>query len=71
MEPLAVPANVSRLGLSQVINAMLQLPKPLPFDFLIDGKLLRDTLQDHVAAVGASTEAALLIEYTPVTLPPS
>lgn len=70
-DPLAVPANLTRLGLSQVINAMLDLLNPLPFDFLIDGRLLRDRLDAHVSARGLSTEATLQIEYMPVTLPPS
>ena len=37
--PFEVPAKFSRLGLSEVVNHLLALPAPVPFDFLINGEV--------------------------------
>ena len=55
--PIAIPARLSRLGLSEVVNTLLEdLETPVPFDFLIAGELLRSSVADHVAAKGMTTE---------------
>lgn len=75
--PLFVPASLKRYGLSEVVNHILgnnglgDDPKPVPFDFLIDGVLLRTSLDDYLTKNGLSSEAFLSLEYTRAILPPS
>lgn len=66
-----VPANLTRYGLSQIINHLLALDPARPFDFLINGELLRLSLHKHLAAKQLSTEAILEVEYVPAVLPPT
>ena len=66
-----VPGNLTRYGLSQIINHLLALDPPRPFDFLIKDELLRRSLHHHMAAHALSTEAVLEIEYVPAVLPPT
>ncbi|KIZ06505.1 hypothetical protein MNEG_1452 [Monoraphidium neglectum] len=51
---VAVPSSLKRYGLSQVINHLLALDPPRPFDFLIDGELLRKSLAQHLLDHGLS-----------------
>lgn len=69
--PLYVPVSLKRYGLSEVVNHLLETENPVPFDFLIDGVLLRLSLDDHLTKNGLSSEAFLNIEYTRAVLPPS
>ncbi|KAK6205535.1 ribosome biogenesis protein YTM1 [Scheffersomyces amazonensis] len=75
--PLYVPASLKRYGLSEVVNHLLgregetDETKPIPFDFLIDGVLLRTSIQDYLTKNGLSSEAFLSLEYTRAVLPPS
>lgn len=69
--PQTVPANASRLGLSQVINSLLSLSPPLPFEFLVGGELLRGSLGEALEASGASLEQTVDVEYVRAVLPPS
>ncbi|KAK6461424.1 ribosome biogenesis protein YTM1 [Scheffersomyces coipomensis] len=75
--PLFVPASLKRYGLSEVVNHLLGRnaesddTKPIPFDFLIDGVLLRTSIQDYLTKNGLSSEAFLTLEYTRAVLPPS
>ena len=50
---------------------MLAAEPPRPFDFLVDGELLRLSLHKHLAARQLSTEAVLRVEYVPAVLPPT
>eukprot|EP00960_Hanusia_phi_P074064 768143-Hanusia_phi.AAC.7 len=61
--PLAVPARLTRLGLSEVVNHLLELDEPHAFDFLIDGELLRSSLEEHVRGKGLSLEEVVVVEY--------
>jgi ribosome biogenesis protein YTM1 len=61
--PLVVPARLSRLGLSEVINHLLNLPKARPFDFLIAGTLLRSSLSSLLAQKRLSLEEVIEVEY--------
>ena len=62
--PIAIPARLSRLGLSEVINTLLEgLEAPVPFDFLIAGDLLRSSVADHIAARDISSEEVVVVEY--------
>lgn len=65
-----VPANVTRYGLSQVVNHLLECDEYVPFEFLVEEELLRVTLGEHIAARNTSTEATLEVEYFPALLPP-
>ncbi|CAM6107149.1 unnamed protein product [Calypogeia fissa] len=70
--PFAVPSSLNRYGLSEIINALLGLSdKPIPFDFLLDGELLRTSLETYLLAKNLSAETILEIEYMPAVLPPS
>ena len=40
----AVPEGLTRKGLAEVINGLLQLDPPQPFDFLINEEFLRSSL---------------------------
>lgn len=52
--PLAVPASLNRFGLSEVVNQMLELEKRVPFDFSINGQLIRSSVAKHLAEKGVS-----------------
>ncbi|KAG1886501.1 NUC135 domain-containing protein [Suillus subluteus] len=54
-----IPLDWKRYQLSQLINKALDLPKPIPFDFLVHGEILRTSLLEWRAekAVGEVSEA--------------
>ncbi|XP_052172807.1 ribosome biogenesis protein WDR12 homolog [Diospyros lotus] len=70
---IAIPSNVTRLGLSAVVNNLLQSGnadwKPEPFDFLINGELVRMSLEEFLLAKGISAEKILEIEYVKAVAP--
>lgn len=68
--PLFVPVSLKRYGLSEVVNQLLELEKQVPFDFLIDGQLLRTSLESYLASHGLSSENMLTLEYARSILPP-
>ncbi|GBG61049.1 hypothetical protein CBR_g18642 [Chara braunii] len=68
--PFAVPGHLTRYGLSEVINTLLQLEKTIPFDFLVDGELVRGSLEKLLVARKLSAETILTIEYIPAVVPP-
>ncbi|KAF2069983.1 hypothetical protein CYY_008697 [Polysphondylium violaceum] len=66
--PLAVPVNLGRLGLSEVINHLRnseeeenQVTKP--FDFLINSKFIRTSLDKHIKNANLTEEDVITIEY--------
>lgn len=65
---IAIPANLTRLGLSTIVNSLLKAGdgewESQPFDFLIDGELVRLPLEQFLLAKGISAEKVLEIEYT-------
>lgn len=67
---IAVPARLTRNGLSEVINALLATEEPRPFDFLVDGELLRTSLEKLLLLKKLSAESTLSIEYIPAVVPP-
>ncbi|QLL31006.1 hypothetical protein HG536_0A08210 [Torulaspora globosa] len=69
--PIYAPISLKRYGLSEIVNHLLGLEKAVPFDFLIDGELLRTSLQDYLTKKGLSSETSLNVEYTRAVLPPS
>lgn len=69
--PIAVPGKLTRYGLSEVINHLLNLDPPKPFDFLVQGELVRTSLEKLVVRKAISVESALEVEYIPAVAPPS
>ncbi|CCC68132.1 hypothetical protein NCAS_0B00480 [Naumovozyma castellii] len=69
--PMYVPITLKRYGLSEIVNHLLENSTPTPFDFLIDGELLRTSLQEYLVKKGLSSETSLNVEYTRAILPPS
>lgn len=69
--PLYVPVSLKRYGLSEVVNHLLDKESPVPFDFLIDGVLLRSSVSDYLVKNGLSSETFLQVEYTRAVLPPA
>eukprot|EP00892_Ulva_mutabilis_P001861 jgi/Ulvmu1/11676/UM008_0085.1 len=67
---MAVPADVTRYGLSTIINHLLKLDVPKVFDVILDGELLRQTLGDALLARSVSTETTVQLEYTFLVAPP-
>ena len=47
-----IPSTWKRYQLSQLINKALSLPKPIPFDFLVQGEILRGSLGDWCTEKG-------------------
>ncbi|RWR83210.1 ribosome biogenesis protein WDR12 [Cinnamomum micranthum f. kanehirae] len=70
---IAIPSNLSRMGLSEIVNMLLQNEnpecQPQPFDFLIDGELVRMSLEEFLIAKGISAERILEIEYIKAVAP--
>ncbi|KAJ4826080.1 WD repeat-containing protein 12 [Turnera subulata] len=70
---LAIPANLTRLGLSTIVNSLLKNVNPewesQPFDFLIDGELVRLSLDQFLLTKGISAEKILEIEYIKAVVP--
>ncbi|KAH3682909.1 hypothetical protein WICPIJ_006124 [Wickerhamomyces pijperi] len=70
-KPLYVPISLKRFGLSEIVNHLLSTEKAIPFDFLINGTLLRTSIEEYLTANALSSEAYLSLEYTRSVLPPS
>lgn len=70
---IAIPSNLTRLGLSTLVNNLLQAGNPdwetEPFDFLIDGELVRMSLERFLLAKAISAEKILEIEYIKAVVP--
>ncbi|XP_068655430.1 ribosome biogenesis protein WDR12 homolog [Aristolochia californica] len=70
---IAVPSNLTRMGLSETVNLLLKNGDPdcedQPFDFLIDGELVRMSLEEFLHAKGISAEKILEIEYIKAVAP--
>ncbi|KAK6152621.1 hypothetical protein DH2020_012260 [Rehmannia glutinosa] len=70
---ISIPANLTRFGLSALVNNLLQAANEdwnaEPFDFLIDGELVRMSLEEFLLAKGISAEKVLEIEYFKAVAP--
>ncbi|KAF8405893.1 hypothetical protein HHK36_007971 [Tetracentron sinense] len=70
---IAVPSDLTRMGLSAVVNNLIKAGNsdwhPQPFDFLIDGELVRMSLEQFLLAKGISAEKILEIEYIRAVAP--
>ncbi|KAL1948185.1 hypothetical protein VTO73DRAFT_12260 [Trametes versicolor] len=65
-----IPASWRRYQLSQLVNKALSLPKPIPFEFLVRGEILRGTLTEWCTENGVGEEETLEIEYFESVMPP-
>ena len=68
--PIVVPTNLTRYGLSQILNHLLENPAPIPYSFLINSVYLPSTLDEYITSHGVSREEVLEIEYVRSVLPP-
>mmetsp|Transcript_12972 Transcript_12972/g.17086 ORF Transcript_12972/g.17086 Transcript_12972/m.17086 type:complete len:432 (-) Transcript_12972:142-1437(-) len=68
--PIAVPINLGRYGLSEVVNHLLDKSPPIPFEFLIENRLLRIPLEKYMQGAGISGESVVTLEYFPAAKPP-
>ncbi|PIA61940.1 hypothetical protein AQUCO_00200139v1 [Aquilegia coerulea] len=70
---IAIPSNLTRMGLSKIINDLIESGtsswEPIPFDFIIDGELVRMSLEEFLLAKGISAEKILEIEYIKAVVP--
>ena len=74
-EPIAIPADLKRKGLSAVINHLLdrhdesddgdENEQALPFDFIVANRLLRTGVEQAARRFGLSLEQAIQISYFP------
>ncbi|XP_048328775.2 ribosome biogenesis protein WDR12 homolog [Ziziphus jujuba] len=70
---IAIPSTLTRGDLSAIVNNLLLAGNPEwvsePFDFLIDGELVRLSLERFLLAKGISAEKILEIEYIKAVVP--
>ncbi len=57
--PFAVPLRLNHEGLSGVICHLLELEPAVPFDFFVEGELLRSSLRKHMRTHGVSHVSGL------------
>jgi len=62
-DQLVLPSSLARYGLSEVVNRLIGLDKPVPFDFLVDGEYLRSDLLGYLTARKLSSEKVVKVEY--------
>lgn len=67
---LTVTVGLRRYALSTLVNTLLESPRPIPFEFIINGTFLRTSLDDYLTANGLSSETTLTVEYVRATIPP-
>lgn len=65
-DAISLPARFSRIDLSKLVNETLELEKHIPFDFVINGTLLRTSLSEYMSENGLSTENTVEVEYVPI-----
>ncbi|KAK9785343.1 hypothetical protein WJX73_002312 [Symbiochloris irregularis] len=68
--PVAVPATTTRLGLSQIVNTLRTPKRAQAFDFLVNGELVRSSLEAILLANKISAESVLEVEYLLAVVPP-
>eukprot|EP00965_Chrysotila_dentata_P205594 6183048-Pleurochrysis_carterae.AAC.3 len=69
--PLELPTRLTRFGLSEVVNHLLNAEKLRRFDFVVNGELLRGTLAQSMERHEISGEQILDIEYIELLAPPA
>jgi len=69
--PIRVPAKLGRFGLSGLINHLLSLDPPKPFDFLISEEFLRASISEYLQQHHLTSEVIIIIEYTEANVSPN
>lgn len=69
--PILVSTDLRRFQLSTLVNRLLSTAAPVPFDFLINGQLLRTSIDDFLTQNGLSAETVLTVEYLRALVPPA
>lgn len=62
-----IPATWKRYQLSQLVNKALNLSKPIPFDFVVRGEVLRTTLEEwcaHNGIGGVRSLASIIVRWS-------
>lgn len=60
---MVIPASLGRYGLSEVVNRLLSMEQPTPFDFIVRGDFLRTSLAEYLENQKLTSEAVLCLEY--------
>ncbi|KAI9313705.1 WD40-repeat-containing domain protein [Dichotomocladium elegans] len=68
---MMVPSSFKRYGLSEIVNNLLGHERPIPFDFFLDGQILKTSIAEYLSENRLSTENLLTIEYVESMLPPT
>ena len=71
--PCSLPLNLGKRELTEIVNHLLGKTEPsdnLKFDFLINGDLLRSSLENFIKKRGISQETVLVIHYFEPSPPP-
>eukprot|EP00181_Compsopogon_caeruleus_P003037 CAMPEP_0184679974 /NCGR_PEP_ID=MMETSP0312-20130426/2843_1 /TAXON_ID=31354 /ORGANISM="Compsopogon coeruleus, Strain SAG 36.94" /LENGTH=422 /DNA_ID=CAMNT_0027129775 /DNA_START=1943 /DNA_END=3212 /DNA_ORIENTATION=- len=71
---ISVPETLGRKGLCELVNELVtvdEVKDRVTFDFVVEGRLLRTTLQKLCQRIDWSRERVLLVEYILPTPPPS
>lgn len=70
MSILIIRPDLRRYALSTLVNTLLELEKPIPLEFLINGTFLRTSLHEYLTSNGISAETILNVEYVKAIVPP-
>jgi WD40 repeat protein len=65
-----VPLDLRRYALSTLVNNLLKPERTIPFEFLVQGKLLRTSIEEYLNENGISGETVLSVEYSRALIPP-
>lgn len=72
--PIQIPTRLTRAGLSEVVNHLLAAldasHTQRPFDFLLNGTLVRGSIGEALGRHGLSGEAVVTLEYVECLPPP-
>lgn len=60
VQKFMIPSAWKRYQLSQLINKALSLPKPIPFDFLVKGEILRTSLGEWCSERGEGEVSCMI-----------
>lgn len=70
MPELILSIALRRVNLSQLVNSLLHNPKPVPFEFLVNGQYLRTSIEEWLTQNAVSAETVLAVEYVRALVPP-
>ena len=52
---ILVPIDLRRIALSEIVNHLRGADRPIPFDFYVNGALLKGSLQDFLLSQGITS----------------